>query len=230
MFDPANLRVRCRNPRCRCKLEFPTENLRNAFCTPGCHTSFYRHRCLVCEQPIERKSEKRQICNRPKCRYAFRADRARFLGRGYGSATNAEFDARSARKSGVSNRQKPGEWRTIAGPDLGPNFPAAVVPDGPNCQWAGGEFERIEIKSRAALKAHFAELAKKCLYQRDTPPTNLIGGYKFPDAPTASEVGLTRSTIADAVVTVDPVPARVAVLTIPADLSIPEFLKRTGGV
>jgi hypothetical protein len=58
----------------------------------------------------------------------------------------------------------------------------------------------------------------------------LIGGYKFPDAPTASEVGLTRSTIADAVVTVDPVPARVAVLTIPADLSIPEFLKRTGGV
>ena len=40
--------------------------------------------------------------------------------------------------------------------------------------------ERIEAENRRALKAHFAKLAKNCLYQRNTPPTNVLGGYKFP--------------------------------------------------
>ena len=111
-----------------------------------------------------------------------------------------------------------------AGPDLGPNFPAVVVPDGPDCQWAGGEFERIEIKSRAALKAYFAEQAKNCLYQRSTPPTNLIGGFKFPSAPTAADLGLVKPRIVTERLSVTQVPID---LLIPDDLSIPAFLKRT---
>jgi hypothetical protein len=39
------------------KLPEPVENLHHAFCTPGCHTSFYRSRCLVCEEPMRRKSD-----------------------------------------------------------------------------------------------------------------------------------------------------------------------------
>jgi hypothetical protein len=49
------LRHRCRNPRCRLKLPAPVENEHHAFCTPGCHASFYRSRCLVCEESMTRK-------------------------------------------------------------------------------------------------------------------------------------------------------------------------------
>jgi hypothetical protein len=51
------LRHRCRNPRCRMKLPVPVDNEHQAFCTPGCHSSFYRSRCLVCEDPIRRKND-----------------------------------------------------------------------------------------------------------------------------------------------------------------------------
>jgi len=57
----APLRHRCRNPRCRMKLPEPTENLHHAFCTPGCHASFYRSRCLVCEEDMRRKSGRQRF-------------------------------------------------------------------------------------------------------------------------------------------------------------------------
>jgi hypothetical protein len=71
--DPLTLRHRCRNPKCRGKLKTPVENERDAFCTRGCYTSFYRHRCLVCEGPIARAVENQKICKKAKCRNAFRA-------------------------------------------------------------------------------------------------------------------------------------------------------------
>ena len=118
----------------------------------------------------------------------------------------------------------------MAGPDLGPrSFSAAVIPDGPNCQWRGGEFERIEAENRARLKKHFANLAKNCLYQRDTPPTNLLGGYKFPGAPTAADLGRVNTTepsepARPLIVNATKVAQLIA--TIPADLEIPPFLDR----
>jgi hypothetical protein len=39
-----NLRHYCR--KCRSKLAEPTDNERQAFCSPGCHASFYRNRLL----------------------------------------------------------------------------------------------------------------------------------------------------------------------------------------
>ena len=107
-------------------------------------------------------------------------------------------------------------WRQVAGPDLGPNSSAAVVPDGPDCQWKGGTFERLEAQNRAALQAHFVKLAM--------PPANLLGGYRFSGASTAAEFGLikiepVKSASIDLINRPD--------LIIPDDLSIPEFLKRT---
>ena len=55
-----NLRRRCRNPKCRLKLPEPVSNEREAFCCRGCYRSFYRHRCLICEQPMERKTERQR--------------------------------------------------------------------------------------------------------------------------------------------------------------------------
>ena len=58
----------CRNPRCRMKLPAPVENLHKAFCTRGCHESFYLSRCLVCEdQMIRKRSNQRIKSGHGKC-------------------------------------------------------------------------------------------------------------------------------------------------------------------
>ena len=59
--NETNVRHYCRNPRCRSKLKVPVENEHHAFCTPGCHTSFYRSRCLVCEDQMRRKSDRQRF-------------------------------------------------------------------------------------------------------------------------------------------------------------------------
>jgi hypothetical protein len=57
------LRHYCRNPRCRMKLAAPVENEHHAFCCRGCHSSFYRSRCLVCEDPMRRKREGQKLAS-----------------------------------------------------------------------------------------------------------------------------------------------------------------------
>jgi hypothetical protein len=91
-FVETELRHRCRNPRCRSKLKAPVSNRREAFCARLCHSSFYRKRCLVCEGPMERKTDKRQICKKAKCRNAFRdkSGFGRFLNPS-GTSSSAEF-------------------------------------------------------------------------------------------------------------------------------------------
>jgi hypothetical protein len=69
-------RHHCRNPRCRMKLPASVYNEREAFCTKGCHSSFYRKRCLVCEAPMERKTERQLICGKRRCRKALQRLRA----------------------------------------------------------------------------------------------------------------------------------------------------------
>jgi hypothetical protein len=76
-------RTYCRNPRCRMKLPAPVSNEREAFCARGCHTSFYLHRCRVCEGPLDRKSESQKVCRKAKCRSAWRAGSG--FGRYHGS-------------------------------------------------------------------------------------------------------------------------------------------------
>jgi hypothetical protein len=72
-FTETKMRHRCRNPKCRSKLPAPVSNDREAFCARGCHTSFYLHRCLVCEGPLERTREDQRVCRKAKCRSAWRA-------------------------------------------------------------------------------------------------------------------------------------------------------------
>jgi hypothetical protein len=220
------VRHRCRNPKCRLKLKSPTANFRDAFCCAGCHTSYYRHRCLACEREMARNAEHQKVCYRAECKTAWRQKTviSRFLGAGTCSVSTP---LETPIKLGPFWPDKTGRpWRIVAGPNSGWNFSAAVVPDGPGGQWQGGEFERIETKSRGALKAVFAKLAKDCRYQRDTPPTNLLGGYKFPGAPTAAELGLVKPKVEQ----VEPVEPTTVVdrpdLAIGPDLSIPNFLKR----
>ena len=63
-------RKRCRH--CQMNLPTPVTNAREAFCGRGCYGSFYRKRCLICEEPMERKSEHQKLCKKSKCRNALR--------------------------------------------------------------------------------------------------------------------------------------------------------------
>jgi hypothetical protein len=67
------LRHRCRNPRCGCKLPEPVENPHAAFCTKGCWLQYHRSRCCVCEEQYERRSENQLRCGRRKCQSEFRS-------------------------------------------------------------------------------------------------------------------------------------------------------------
>jgi hypothetical protein len=51
----------CRNPRCRMKLKAPVENAHHGFCCSSCYASFYRSRCLVCEERLRRKNERQRF-------------------------------------------------------------------------------------------------------------------------------------------------------------------------
>ena len=74
-----NLRHHCRNPHCRMKLTAPVVNPHKAFCTRGCHSSFYLKRCVVCENDKPAGSTARRIvCRRPKCESKYRQNRERY--------------------------------------------------------------------------------------------------------------------------------------------------------
>jgi hypothetical protein len=92
------LRHRCRNPRCGSKLRDPTDSRLDAFCSPACFASFYRSRCLVCEQPFTRKTERRLLCGRAKCRHEIQRHRERFSATRYLGSVLGLNGSRSADK------------------------------------------------------------------------------------------------------------------------------------
>ena len=112
------LRQRCRY--CRSRLAAPVENEHYGFCTRGCHSSFYRSRCLVCEEPMQRKNERQRF----KSGHAVcRAEYQRFphvyeLPRYHGSPTPTTAP-RNADKTGLKTGDKAERrWRQIAGAEL----------------------------------------------------------------------------------------------------------------
>jgi hypothetical protein len=200
------------------KLPAPVSNEREAFCTRGCYGSFYRHRCLICEERIERKNERRRICDKAACHNALRAGN----GLGRHTPTRASNATKTSIKPGLKTRheigrapsdldwavavnRKPiswiappavepshGRWRIIAGPPLTPSqFHCAVV----GAAEAVATVERTNEAHRAAVKAG----------ER---------GYRKPD----------RRIVKRALVTSTPTPANRPGLAIPDDLSIPPFL------
>ena len=110
------LRQYCRNPRCRSKLPSPASDPRKAFCTRGCHSSFYLKRCVVCEAPFTKTRANQEVCRKVRCRRAFREAKERF--RYY--PTSAAFEA-SKSPDFIGSKPPPASdrpWRIVAGPEL----------------------------------------------------------------------------------------------------------------
>jgi hypothetical protein len=221
---PPDLRHRCRNPRCRTKLPAPVESTRDAFCCRGCHAAYYRNRCLACEREMPRNAEHQKVCYRADCKAAWRRKTivSRFVGQTTTPvSTPLENPIKPGVKIGLKGGSDPGRpWRQVAGPVMGPrSFTAAIVPDGPGGQWAGGSFERIEAENRKRLEA--ADLVE------------IEGGGEFTDSGWSEVASLDGvkcfATRFRTPRVTEEFSAETAALiaSIPADLSIPNFLKRT---
>src|SRR5262249_24407199 len=115
--------------KCSCKLKAPTDNLRDAFCTRGCHSSFYLHRCLVCERKMPRNAEHQKVCHRSKCKRAWRLKtiQSRFLSWNSGSDSTP---LETSIKPGLPEAVKDGAWRIVAGAISPEAFHCTTVPDG----------------------------------------------------------------------------------------------------
>lgn len=213
-FEP-ELRHRCRNPRCRMKLPKPVANPRDAFCTKGCHNSFYRRRCLICERPMERRTETQRICGKRRCRNALaaRPNLGCYAASSATLATQETPDSIGSKTPIGTDRA----WHIVVGELTPQQFHCATIPDGPSCQWRGGGYQQIESRNRAPLREQFRN--PKAVIQPNTPPANILGGYRFPTAPA---IDLPAAPV------VKTVPGSSALIaTIPEDLSIPGFLKHT---
>jgi hypothetical protein len=155
----APLRHYCRFERCRSRLAAPVENTHRAFCTRGCHLSFYRHRCLVCEKDLPKGPANRKICKSVKCRAAYRR-----LPHVYHFAENVQRPLETSIKSGP-------EKRLVAGQASATALRLASLPLDP------------ATAARVARDNAKATENPKALFQGRTPPLNLIGGHRFADAP-----------------------------------------------
>jgi len=205
-FD-IELRHRCR--QCRSKLPAPTENPRRAFCTPGCYSSFHLKRCVVCENDKPAGRSDRKFCRRPKCRTEYYQNRDRFgpiTAKPNPTPSLSTLSSKSAQPTGTKiDDLADRKWRQIAGPELSASaFHCAMV----------GADETVEAARRTNAR-FWREAGAGALIG---PPVNLLGGYKFPNAP---DVELTSPA--------EPAPVRVADSShaISDDLSIPDFLKVT---
>jgi hypothetical protein len=136
--DPQAFRHRCRNPNCRAKLSAPVSIERNAFCCRACVDAFYRVRCLVCEQVIDRKTQNQKVCGSRKCRAVLR--------RGIDSLIcRSESNSLDISRPEIAIKPDRG-WAAVAGPSLSASaFRCASIPDGSSA--------RIEAKNKAALEA-----------------------------------------------------------------------------
>jgi hypothetical protein len=207
------LRHFCRH--CRGKLPSPTANPRDAFHGKGCHGSFYLHRCLACEREMPRNAGNQKVCYRAECKEKWRQKtiQSRFLGTG---SAPAKLTSETSIKPGVKEAPKPrlDKWRVLAG-EIGENaLHCATVPDGPDCKWEGGFYERTEAQNRRHLKAHFAKAEK---IERGVEWAIAVNSK--PITWFATPPGVT--TAPKRVVTSDEL-----ISQIPDDLTIPDFLRR----
>jgi hypothetical protein len=162
----------CRNPRCRSKLKQSVADPRDAFCARGCHASFYRHRCLVCEGKMARKTENQLVCGKRRCRNALRA--GQIHGR-YLASSDVVSPLGNPIKSGIKNGLTDDRaWRIVAGPELSSSaFHCATL----------GAAEAIEAINRTNAR-HWREYNAKaeegCLIKRHDPPVVSVPRQRTP--------------------------------------------------
>ena len=160
----------------------------------------YQFRCIVCEGPLQRRNKTQKVCRKSQCRNAWRAKAG--FGRYFPSTivSSASKTPNSIGSKCAARQDR--AWDQIAGPKL----TASQL----HCGLVGvvQAVAEADQKHRAGWRKHNA----KALIH---PPVNILGGYRFPDAP---EVILHEEK--------RPGPCLTPVSKPDTNLDIPDFLKR----
>jgi hypothetical protein len=198
-FAETAMRKMCRNPRCGCKLPAPVSNPREAFCTRGCHSSFYRKRCLICEEPMGRKTEHQLVCGKRKCRNALQAS---FDGGRYHVSSRTIDHLKTSIKPGIKSSLKSDRapsWRVIAaGSPISANRYHCAIVGAEEATAAADRINAAHWKAAKAGERGFRSLGSPVVESSEASPAAAISA------------GRVASLVA----------------TIPDDLSIPAFLDR----
>jgi hypothetical protein len=127
---------------------------------------------------------------------------------------------------GIKSATKGDAWRIIAGPQLTPGqFHCATVPDGADRKWNEGKLERIEAQNRRSLEAHFDALDSAAV---KSDFCNVCGREDdLSDYRAAAGWATTCHGCRAASATKENPAVKALIATIPDDLSIPAFLRRS---
>jgi hypothetical protein len=156
---------------------------------------------------MERKTENQLVCGKRKCRNALQADIS--FGR-YHASSGMIDPLKTSIKPGIKSGLKPSRgWRIVAGPELSPTrFRFATLP------LDEATADRVSRVNHGYWKGACRAAEERAVIKRHQPPVNILGGYKFPDAPAVDLCPLAS-------------PAASAPKPIVGDgLDIPEFLLR----
>jgi hypothetical protein len=193
----------CRHRKCRTKLKKPVSNPREAFCSRGCHTSFYLNRCLVCEEPLQRRNKTQKVCRKSRCRNAWRGEAG--SGR-YSPSTGVGSASKTPNSIGLKWAPRQDRaWHQVAGLELS----ASQL----HCGLIGAN--KAVAENHQKNRPYWRKHKSGALIQPHHPPVNILGGYKFPNAP---DVKLREER--------KPSLSRTALPKPDASLNIPDFLKR----
>jgi hypothetical protein len=182
-------RRHCR--RCRLKLKEPVENPRSAFCCRGCYRQFFAKRCLVCEKEIERTAGHQKLCRSAACRREYRDIVAHRIEGKFGAkpqcASNGASPSANPIEIGVHGPEKTDRaWRLVAGTLSDTELRLATLP-----------VDRVTAARIDRVNREYSRGDSTKLIKRRDPPVNIVGGYRFPDAPnvdvssTAPNIGKT---------------------------------------
>jgi hypothetical protein len=156
---------------------------------------------------MERKRESQQLCGRRKCKNQFAALKAHFsLGRYHPSSSALDALGNPIKTGIFSPLKSDREWRLVAGPPV--DMRLATI----------GAADAVK-QANKANRRHWAEAGAAALIQRHHAPDNVVGGYKFPDAPEIEIVPSGNDSTST--------PISGPVITNGNTLDIPEFLKRS---
>jgi hypothetical protein len=224
----------CRNPRCRMKLAEPVDTERRAFCTPGCHGSFYRQRCLVCEKPFAGGRQNRRFCKGDKCAAAHRQNPEIYCFGGIVPPSKVkapEVPVKWAFKSGVRTGRG-WRWEQFGGERClftrDDEVQARLIPDGelyivrltPGIDY--GVPSPLDDAKRLAISLALARLPLEPKYAERLARIN-----ELPPDPPQNRVRWTGSYLAGLAAVKSDAPSIVPDLPYGDDLEIPAFLQRS---
>jgi hypothetical protein len=163
------------------------DNPHRAFCCRGCYGRFFAHHCRVCEAEVPyREGAEGRICKRSKCRNAVksRPEAWGWIPTTQKSTEGGKSPIKPGIKMPVKTERSP-DWRIVAaGAAIAANqYHCATVPDGPDRQWRGGEWLRLDARDRAALESAFRGASRSALQFGIANPIRRGHNALHPDLP-----------------------------------------------